>query len=626
MGLALSASLIALGTPAPAAAQTAHAQATATEAAPQSWLAFGDSLTDTGNAFALTGGAIPDPAFYRNGRFANGPVWFDQIAPTHGLLASHLTGTPPISQHNWNFAVAGANSGTEQLDPATGTPPGLRTQIGLAQALISRNAIRVDRSTTAVLWAGANDHGMWLTSPDRVASQDMAIAAASAANVDAATLAIGASGIGRVAVLNLFDFSLAPTTALLPGSVRVAGDAITRRHNGLLLTNAERANAALGAQHGTSVLVVDVHGLFAEIARAPKAWGFDSLAPCLPDGGAPTCTSPGSAERRLFWDGTHLTSAGHRLVAEAVRGTLLAGEIAPGLATQTTGIILSATSNDAARARRMVQDGQAGLWFEAQSFALPTADDPQDRNGRFARYAAGWTGEAGKVLWGGSLAWTAGDLERERTRVDTSFLSASLFVRRDMGTWALMAQAGAGSAELGLTRQTGFAPAAIARGDTDAATRLVELSADTRLDHGAFSLVLDGGLAWASASRESWRERDGSVMNLTFARQKIETLTTRLDARASWQHQLGAFTVGPYADLNWRDAIESTTKGGQVTMGSGQRLAPADIDQMGDRLDAELGLRANWFDILQASVGWQRSIKDDNDRGTSLNMALSVRF
>src|SRR4051812_32049883 len=47
-------------------------------------VAFGDSLSDTGNDIIFTAGIIPPPAFYFKGRFSNGPVWLDQLGAELG--------------------------------------------------------------------------------------------------------------------------------------------------------------------------------------------------------------------------------------------------------------------------------------------------------------------------------------------------------------------------------------------------------------------------------------------------------------------------------------------------------------------------------------------------------------
>ena len=59
---------------------------------------FGDSFSDTGNVFNATKGAIPPSPAYFNGRFSNGPVWVEYLAPQLGLTFDPST----------NFAFGGA--------------------------------------------------------------------------------------------------------------------------------------------------------------------------------------------------------------------------------------------------------------------------------------------------------------------------------------------------------------------------------------------------------------------------------------------------------------------------------------------------------------------------------------
>src|SRR5262249_29275417 len=62
---------------------------------------FGDSLSDGGNVFTITGGTVP----YPTGRFSDGPVWIERLAADLGvpIQPSVLSGT--------NFAFGGAETG-----------------------------------------------------------------------------------------------------------------------------------------------------------------------------------------------------------------------------------------------------------------------------------------------------------------------------------------------------------------------------------------------------------------------------------------------------------------------------------------------------------------------------------
>src|SRR5690349_20324352 len=86
---------------------------------------FGDSLSDSGNAFVATSNLpgfsqIPGPAYFE-GRFSNGFNYADQ-------LSLRLFGQPtaPWLDGGHNFAVGGATTGTENR--AAPIPSGMRVQ------------------------------------------------------------------------------------------------------------------------------------------------------------------------------------------------------------------------------------------------------------------------------------------------------------------------------------------------------------------------------------------------------------------------------------------------------------------------------------------------------------------
>ncbi|MHC4946335.1 MAG: hypothetical protein ACYTG7_25250, partial [Planctomycetota bacterium] len=72
-----AAAIVALTVLAPIG-QIARAQGPGFEHFTGLW-SFGDSLTDTGNTFALTGGSFPLSPPYFDGRFSDGPVWIESF-------------------------------------------------------------------------------------------------------------------------------------------------------------------------------------------------------------------------------------------------------------------------------------------------------------------------------------------------------------------------------------------------------------------------------------------------------------------------------------------------------------------------------------------------------------------
>ncbi|KAJ9075901.1 hypothetical protein DSO57_1031228 [Entomophthora muscae] len=66
----------------------------------KSLVVFGDELSDTGNLFKATNFTTPDPNYFFQGRFSNGPVWSDFI--------QNVTVLDSVA----NFAVGGATAMT----------------------------------------------------------------------------------------------------------------------------------------------------------------------------------------------------------------------------------------------------------------------------------------------------------------------------------------------------------------------------------------------------------------------------------------------------------------------------------------------------------------------------------
>ncbi|MGB5596154.1 MAG: SGNH/GDSL hydrolase family protein, partial [Crocosphaera sp.] len=84
--VALTTSTFALGVAVePAQAETPN---------PDQIFIFGDSLSDGGNFFNISGGFPPEP-FYIDGRFSNGPTWAEYLAEDLDLTPTLFTAVPP---------------------------------------------------------------------------------------------------------------------------------------------------------------------------------------------------------------------------------------------------------------------------------------------------------------------------------------------------------------------------------------------------------------------------------------------------------------------------------------------------------------------------------------------------
>ena len=136
--IGLAAVLVAAGMAVSAGAEAASVRYSS------AWF-FGDSLSDPGNLFAATGGAIPSAPYFQ-GRTSNGPVWAEHVA------ADFAAKGRPTGNFAFAFATAAGND-----DVALGRPlqiPDLADQIGAFRATPKGE---LGRRPVASLWFGSND-------------------------------------------------------------------------------------------------------------------------------------------------------------------------------------------------------------------------------------------------------------------------------------------------------------------------------------------------------------------------------------------------------------------------------------------------------------------------------------
>lgn len=270
--------------------------------------AFGDSLSDVGNVFTATGGAIPGPP-YVNGQFSNGPVWIQDLAAGLGLAPlepSLLGGT--------DYAYGAAETGTTPVHTAgpgdlTGTA-GQVAQFQLAHPIADANALYT-------IWIGSNDLSDILAGA--APSQYATDIGAAVANVDTAIGALAAGGAKNFLILTVPDLGLTPEARAGGTLVQGAASALAAGFDSALVSSAE----TLALSDSFHLSVLDTYSLLDAIVANPSRYGFTNVTdPCLTGAvdyaGGTTCAATTSAQNQyLFWDMLHPTEAGHAIVADA---------------------------------------------------------------------------------------------------------------------------------------------------------------------------------------------------------------------------------------------------------------------------------------------------------------------
>ena len=268
-------------------------------------VAFGDSLSDTGNASALAallGQTFPQ-APYAPGRLSNGALWVEQLGSSLGV---------PVDSK----AFAGAYTDTRNVGGAF--VPGIATQVG---GYLSANPA-VNPNNLYTVFGGANDifqllAGNSATLPDE-----------SAQNIANRVSALIGAGATELLVPNL------PNLGAVPGVVAGGNVAITAATGSTLLFNSTLAallnNISL-ANPTVNIRQVDIFTTFTGLAPGvggltnttqnyiTSVGGTQGVNPTISAAGL----AAGSPTGFLFWDEVHPTTLGHSFIAQSALATVV---------------------------------------------------------------------------------------------------------------------------------------------------------------------------------------------------------------------------------------------------------------------------------------------------------------
>jgi uncharacterized protein YhjY with autotransporter beta-barrel domain/phospholipase/lecithinase/hemolysin len=282
-------------------------------------VAFGDSYTDTGNAFAL-GYANPQAlAIYPSKRFSSGSNYIDTLA---SIL--HV----PVEDFAIGGAFGGSNNGTLCFDSfyAPGTSPlcgkGLQYEVdqflnvGTQSSVFPNASTTLTRSDLVAISIGGNDARFYQQAA-LTAGQPTNVTFANAPAAATAAAAATAVQLDRLAALGNPTISFfALNGAIAP---EVAGNPTAQAIRGAYSSayfSALQPVLAGYAANGSIVHYLDGQLLLQNISANPAAYGITHglVCPIFPN---TTCLVDASGY--LFYgDALHLTSEGYAIVAQYV--------------------------------------------------------------------------------------------------------------------------------------------------------------------------------------------------------------------------------------------------------------------------------------------------------------------
>jgi phospholipase/lecithinase/hemolysin len=269
---------------------------------------FGDSLSDNGNTFAVSGfPGIP----YFDGRYSNGPNWVDYF---HGIaehfnvdisLPTPWLQDPTNSDDNaTDFAVGGSTSGDlnvlNETFPTLPTFPKFPDQITAYETLLRlKNENAAD--DLCVIWIGANDFAAGIKPPETVA------------NIKGAIENLSMFGAKNFFVVTIPDLALTPQVKAAGGPTVLAATQFVVTTNVLLAVELPRFAFA----HQISIDLVDINAFIIPLVFSPGRFGFTNSSGEAYNLNLPLSSSNPVPDPNdyVFWDGFHPTTNVHSLAA-----------------------------------------------------------------------------------------------------------------------------------------------------------------------------------------------------------------------------------------------------------------------------------------------------------------------
>jgi outer membrane lipase/esterase len=287
---------------------------------------FGDSLSDDGNSFTLSGGLLPPgpsgppgpahgdygKAFDGSGevflgRFTDGRNWVDYFPADAGRLGVQVSVISPYFQgqtddNATDFAIGGATSGTHNgLNEAL---PSFPDEVTAYLGCLSTNSRSED---LCVIWIGANDFSAGIN-PFQTVS-----------NIEDQIGRLSRAGVKNFVAITIPDISLTPQVKAQGTEAVFAAKQFVFTAN--LDMQVELPRFAM--QHQIGIRVVEINAIFYPVVFEPALFGFTNSVDLayVPLNGPLQVLYP---DDYVFWDGFHPTTKVHAIAANFISKAIYA--------------------------------------------------------------------------------------------------------------------------------------------------------------------------------------------------------------------------------------------------------------------------------------------------------------
>lgn len=583
--------------------------ACATAASAQSYgrlVVFGDSLSDNGNLYAVTGGTQPLSPPYYQGRFSNGPVFTELL----GFNAGRYTAGAPVSG-SVNYAFGGART------DSAASPPGMRNQLlaytGGGGTFGSNDLVSILGGANNIFQAFPAAAG----NPATAQATMQGVATAAAGDINFLVNSVAAAGAGTVLVTNLPRLGITPQFSASNPAVGAAGSALAD-FSGTTFNSALSAGlfAVAAANPGSNIILMDLYKISDPLAGNPGAFGLTNASnACF--NGVTVCADPDSY---LYWDGVHPTAAGHRLIAQLANDYLYYGDLGAQSTVQAeTGFRQREDLLDLASEGLSARGG----WEPGTHLTFGALYDSVETDARgvvAAADATGWGGRLGldhvmsdTMRFGLAGTFRTAEVEAGPMAFDVETYAFDVYAGWRSGAMFVNATVGGSIDQYDdITRVTSLAPI-VHTGHTDGGSLGARVQAGTWFDMGGIALSPRVAINFVSTDVNGYVEQ-GVAAQYQYEDRTVQAASGEVSLRAEGGGDgLNFWVEGGYRD-NFGDSSDAVRVGiagnpAQVLERDfgdpfgGSLLASAGLEADVGPGTVSLGYRGRFGDVADAHVG-----------------------